>query len=336
MLGRYAGIRNLTDDLRPGKPELAIQMRDGAMSLGIDATTTANQLRAAFSGLVVEEVITGGEEFEIEVRLGAMDTFTLRDLEELRITTPNGDLVPLSAIAEIKQTRGYSRIRHVDGVRTVTVSSDLDTRIANSREIIGHTQKYFLPGLLERYPGVNAGVEGESRESAKTGVSMLRGFGIGLAFIFILLSFQFRSYLEPLAVMVVIPMAMIGVLWGHLLMGLNLTMPGMIGFASLAGIVVNDSILLVEFLKLRISEGSSVQEAAMMASRERFRAILLTSVTTIFGLIPLLMEKSLQAQILIPLATSIVFGLLATTLAVLLVVPAIYSILADLNSTQNR
>jgi len=152
--------------------------------------------------------------------------------------------------------------------------------------------------------------------------------------IFILLSFQFRSYIEPLVVMSMIPMALIGVIWGHMLMGLNLTMPGIIGFTSLAGIVVNDSILLVEFLKLRTHQGHALTEAAKMASRERFRPVLLTSITTIAGLTPLLLEKSLQAQILIPLATSIVFGLLTTTLLVLLVVPAMFSILGDLGFTE--
>ena len=152
----------------------------------------------------------------------------------------------------------------------------------------------------------------------------------GFQQIFILLSFQFRSYLQPLIVMTVIPMALIGVIWGHLLMGLQLTMPSIIGFTSLAGVVVNDSILLVEFLKLRVREGAGVVEAAKLASRQRFRAVLLTSITTVAGLTPLLLEKSMQAQVLVPLATSIVFGLLTTTLLVLLVVPALFSILHDL------
>ncbi len=164
---------------------------------------------------------------------------------------------------------------------------------------------------------------------------MLRSFGIGLIGIFILLSFQFRSYIEPLVVMAIIPMALIGVIWGHLLMGLDFTMPSIIGFTSLAGIVVNDSILLVEFLKLRVREGHSTVEAAKLASRERFRAVLLTSITTIAGLTPLLMEKSMQAQVLIPLATSIVFGLLTTTVLVLLVVPAMFSILHDFGFSES-
>jgi len=179
-------------------------------------------------------------------------------------------------------------------------------------------------------------LEGQAKESAATGGSMLRAFGLGLLGIFALLALQFRSFLEPLAVMVAIPLAFIGVIWGHLLMGLELSMPSMMGFVSLAGIVVNDSILLVEFLKLRVGEGLSVSEAASRASRERFRAVLLTSVTTIAGLLPLLSEKSLQAQVLIPLATSIVFGLLASTLLVLFVVPALFSSFADLGLTSTE
>jgi multidrug efflux pump subunit AcrB len=172
--------------------------------------------------------------------------------------------------------------------------------------------------------------EGQAKEGAKTGKSLGRGFLLGLVGVFVLLSFQFRSYIEPVVVMVAIPFGLIGVIWGHLLMGLNMSMPSMLGFASLAGVVVNDSILLVEFIKLRRKEGISISRAARQAGRDRFRAVMLTSLTTIAGLIPLLLEKSLQAQILIPLATSLVFGLMASTCLVIFVIPALYSILGDL------
>ncbi|MES9886394.1 MAG: efflux RND transporter permease subunit, partial [Candidatus Sedimenticola sp. 6PFRAG1] len=335
-LKRYKGVFDLSDDLRPGKPELRLKLRDGALALGLDASTIANQLRAAFYGTTANEIQVGPEAYEIDVRLAADDRATLTDIEAFRITTASGDQIPLNAVALIEQARGYSRIQRIDGVRTITVTGDMDTRIANAREVVEHTKQNFIPQLLEKYPEVSTSVEGQSKQTAKTGASMLRSFGIGLIGIFILLSFQFRSYAEPLIVMAVIPMALIGVVWGHLLMGLNFTMPGIIGFASLAGIVVNDSILLVEFLKLRIREGHSVIEAAKMASRERFRAVLLTSITTIAGLTPLLLEKSMQAQVLVPLATSIVFGLLTTTLLVLLVVPAMYSVLADFGITSTE
>ena len=160
----------------------------------------------------------------------------------------------------------------------------------------------FLPELKRSHPGVRTSLEGEAKESAETGASLVRGFVFGLVGIFILLSFQFRSYIEPATVMVAIPLAFIGVILGHLLMGLDLFMPSMVGAVSLAGIVVNDSILLVEFLKKRRRSSQSIADAACHASRQRFRAVLITSLTTIAGLLPLLSEKSLQAQILIPLA----------------------------------
>ncbi len=329
-LSRYRGAFDLSDNLRPGKPELRLRLKEGALTLGLDATTIASQLRAAFYGTTASEIQVGPEAYEIDIRLAAADRTTRTDLEDFRISTASGDQVPLNTVAHIQEARGFSRIQRVDGVRTVTIQGDLDTRLANAREVVNHTLANFIPDLRSRYPTIEVAIEGESKESAKTGSSMLRGFSIGLIGIFILLSFQFRSYVEPLVVMSIIPLALIGVIWGHLLMGLSLTMPGVIGFTSLAGIVVNDSILLVEFLKLRVKEGYHIVEAAKMASRDRFRAVLLTSVTTIAGLIPLLLEKSMQAQVLVPLATSIVFGLLTTTLLVLLVVPALFSILHDL------
>ncbi|HHA18364.1 MAG TPA: efflux RND transporter permease subunit, partial [Methylophaga sp.] len=324
-LARYEGVVDLSDNLRPGKPELRLRMREGTFALGIDAATISSQLRAAFWGTTANEIQVGPESYEIDVRLAEDDKNTLYVLDDFRITDKEGKQIPLTTLVEVERGRGFSRIERINGQRSVTIIGDIDTRVANAREIVSHTRKHYIPKLLEQYPGVRSGFEGQSKETAKTGGSMVRGFSLGLLGIFILLSFQFRSYVEPLSVMFIIPLALIGVIWGHLLMGLNMTMPGIIGFASLSGIVVNDSILLVEFLKLRMKEGHDVLEAAKLASRERFRAVLLTSVTTIAGLIPLLLEKSLQAQILIPLATSIIFGLLATTLLVLLVVPALYS-----------
>ena len=328
-LSRYEGVFDLSDNLRPGKPEIRLRMREGTFALGIDAATISSQLRAAFWGTTANEIQVGSEAYEIDVRLAEADKNTLYALDDFRITDKDGKQIPLTTLVDIERGRGFSRIERINGQRSVTITGDIDTSIANSREIVTHTRKNFIPQLLEQYPGVHAGFEGQSRETAKTGGSMIRGFSLGLLGIFMLLSFQFRSYLEPLSVMFIIPLALIGVIWGHLLMGLNMTMPGIIGFASLSGIVVNDSILLVEFLKMKMKEGHNVIEAAKLASRARFRAVVLTSVTTIAGLTPLLLEKSLQAQILIPLATSIIFGLLATTILVLLVVPALYSILDD-------
>ncbi len=325
----YRGVVDLDDDLRPGKEEIRLRLRDGSMAIGVDAATIATQLRAGFFGSVADEVQVGVESYEINVSIQDIDKNSLEDLLAYRIMTPAGDQIPLSAITYVDVERGYSKITRIDGQRTVTVSGDVDTRYANAQQVINDTQTNYIPELQQKYPNVDVITEGQAAESSETGASMMRGFLIGIVVIYILLSFQFRSYLEPFAVMIAIPLAMIGVVWGHVVMGLDLSMPSMMGAVSLAGIVVNDSILLVEFLKLRVREGHLIPEAAKLASRERFRAILLTSVTTIAGLMPLLLEKSLQAQVLIPLATSIVFGLLASTILVLLVVPAMFSIFSD-------
>jgi multidrug efflux pump subunit AcrB len=261
------------------------------------------------------------------------DRNSLADLVNFHVTLPDGKQAPLGSVAVLTESRGYARVATVDGIRTVTVQGDVDSRIANTSHIMKQLNRSFIPGFLNKFPQVRISLEGETKESAETGSSLFRGFLVGLVGIFILLSFQFRSYSEPVVVMVAIPLAFIGVIWGHLLMGMNLTMPGMMGAASLAGIVVNDSILLVEFIKIHVRKGVAVAEAARRASRERFRAVLLTSLTTIAGLLPLLTERSTQAQVLIPLAVSIVFGLMASTVLVLIVIPSLYAIMGDLGLT---
>ncbi|HHK74326.1 MAG TPA: efflux RND transporter permease subunit, partial [Rhizobiales bacterium] len=282
-----------------------------------------------YFGVTVSEIERGGEAYEIDVRLAPEDRNALSDLDDFNITMQGGKLVPLSAIANVKNGRGYARIIRVDGARTVTVQGDVDKRVANANAIIADMKKSFFPGFKTRHPRVILDIEGQDKNAGKTQKSMVKGFAVGLIGVFLLLSFQFRSYVEPIVVMIVIPFAFIGVVWGHLAMGLEFTMPSMLGFVALAGIVVNDSILLVEFLKEHHEPGGTVAEAAPKAAKARFRAILLTSLTTIAGLIPILSETSLQAQILIPLVTSLAFGLLASTLLVLFVVPAIYAILDD-------
>ncbi|QTA91341.1 efflux RND transporter permease subunit [Desulfonema magnum] len=327
---QFEGVFDVFDDLRPGKPEMRIRMREGAAGMGLNAQMLATQLRTAYYGKTVNEIQVGDESYEIDVRLRDEDQNTLADLEYFHVTLPGGKQVPIGSAAILESGRGYARIARVDGQRAVTVQGNIDPHMVNAAEIIRMFKTEFLPDFEKQYPLVRVDIEGESKESGKTSASMRRGFLIGLIGVFVLLSFQFRSYVEPFVVMIAIPFALIGVVWGHILMGLELCMPSMMGFISLAGIVVNDSILLVEFLKTRRREGQAIPDAARHASRERFRAVMLTSLTTIAGLLPLLSERSLQAQILIPLATSIVFGLLASTVLVLIVVPSLYAILGDL------
>lgn len=329
-LSGYSGVNNLSTDLRPGKPEFTITLKPGALKLGITALDIASQTRAAFQGNKILDTYVGLDTFEVTVKIADESRDEFIDFDTFPIVHPQtGAMIPLSTVADITWARGYSRIGRVNSLRTVTVYGDVDTLVNNTAAIIKDVQQHWLGDFSRTHPNVKVSFEGEVKNSATTQGSMLRAFLLGLVGVFILLSFQFKSYVEPLIVMVAIPLALIGVIWGHLFMGLNFSMPSMLGFVSLAGIVVNDSILLVEFVKRRVAEGLSVHNAAAKASYDRFRAVFLTSVTTIAGMTPLMFETSLQAQVLIPLAVSIVFGIFASTLLVLFVVPCLYSILED-------
>ena len=332
-LNAYRGVVDLADDLRPGKPEVRVRLREGATALGHNAAEIASQLRSAFHGKTATEIQVGPESFEIDVRLSKFDRDSLADLEAFTVTAPGGEQVPLSAVAVLEPGRGFARINRVDGLRTVTVQGEVDTQFANVGEIIDDTRRRWVPRLGERYPAISVSWEGEVEEGETTATSLRRNFGLGVLGVFLLLCFLFRSYVEPIIVMTAVPLGLIGVVAGHLAMGLDLSMPSMVGLASLAGIVVNNSILLVTFIRVRRRAGESAADAARQAARQRFRAIVLTSMTTVAGILPLLTETSLQAQVLIPLVTSLAFGLLAATALVFLVVPAFYTVLDDFGLT---
>ena len=194
---------------------------------------------------------------------------------------------------------------------------------------MGALKRSFIPQLKKKYPGIRFSSQGQDKDSADTGNSLKTNLLVGLIGVFLILAFQFRNYVQPFAVLLAIPMGLIGVVWGHLALGLDLTMPSLVAFATLAGVVVNDNILLVTFLKERLAEGADVAEAGRQAARDRFRPIVLTLLTTIAGLLPLLSETSTQAQLLIPLVASLAFGLLTATVSSLFLVPAFFVVLDD-------
>lgn len=332
---QFNGVRNLSDDLRQGKPEVQFRLATGASALGLTTSSVAEQVRAGFQGVDIGEVQFGNETRTINVGLRSPDRDGLSDLDGFPISLADGKLVPLATVADQQSTRGWSRISRVDRSRAATVFGDVDSRIISGSALVSRFRKEQHDSICDQFPGVQFDFGGETKESRTTVVSLLTGAAIGLVGVFVLLSFQFRSYFEPLVVMAAIPLALIGVLWGHVIVGIDMTMPSALGFASLAGIVVNDSILLVLFLKERRLQNMDILAAATSASRERFRAIVLTSLTTVAGLLPLVFETSLQAQVLIPMAVSIAFGIMTSTALVLLVVPSIYAVLADLRLVSN-
>ncbi|QYJ85942.1 efflux RND transporter permease subunit [Shewanella mesophila] len=328
-LAQFDGISGILDDMRPGKEEIKVSLRPGAETFGIDGQLVAAQLRSAFYGQTADEIQVGPENIEIDVRLNTEQAGDLQALANFPIILADGSQLPLSAIAKLEDQRSYVRIQRINSLRTVTVMADVDNHSANANETLAKVKSEWLSQVTAQYPSLRVDFEGSAKETAKTGSSMAKGFMIGLFGLFAILSFQFRSYLEPIVVMLAIPLALIGVLWGHFLLGYNLSMPSIMGFISLAGIVVNDSILLVQYIRHHVDEGDSVHQAVISASRERFRAVFLTSLTTAAGLLPLLLETSLQAQVVQPLVVSIVFGIFASTLLVLFIIPCAYAILAD-------
>lgn len=330
-LGRYAGVIDLSDDLRPGKREYRLHLKPSARSLGVSASQLADQIRTAFQGIKVDEFPVGAETYEVNLRLDAADRNTPERLEQMSIVGPGAALIPLTMVATIDEVRGWARINRVDGRRAVTVQGDVQHGVANAQELLNLASREVFPQIAQTYPDIQIDVQGQSNETAQTGRSIVRNVLLGLFGVYMLLALQLRGYLAPLAVMSVIPTALIGVFVGHWALGLDLTMPSMVGMASLFGVVVNDSILLVVFIRDAQAQGIPVQQAARQAGRARLRPILLTSITTIAGLTPLLAETSLQAQILIPLAASLAFGLSSATLAALFLVPVVYCILDDFN-----
>lgn len=333
-LKTFDGVYNIADDLRLGENEMLITLRPGAVGLGVTAFDLARQLRGSFQGLLSDQIQVGTEEYDVEVRFTDEDRRNISDLEDYLVTVPSGHAVPLGEIADIETRKGWSRIAHYNGRQVVTVVASVDTQRSNAMAVIGELQAEKMPGILEQHPRLQIRVKGAAEKGAETGASMLFAAAVGCLGVFVILSFQFRSYVEPLIVMSAIPFAFVGVVWGHLLFGMSLSLPSIMGYASLAGIVVNDSILLVLFLKAQRKAGRSAIEAAGQASRMRFRAVMITSLTTIAGLLPLLIERSLQAQVLIPIAISICFGLMASTVLVLLVIPPLYVVLSDFGLTE--
>jgi len=329
-LETYAGVRNAILDLRPGAPELRLGLAPGAEALGLTAEDVAGQLRAAFLGTQISEVRRGDLAWDLEVRLSDSDRATRADLTAFEIAPASGDTVPLASIATITEARGWGTITRRNGLRTLTVAADVDGRIGNADAITARMAEGFLPGLAATTPGLTFDIGGQAANSAETVASILRGFLIGLLGIYLVFSFQFRSYVEPLIVMITIPLAFLGVIWGHVLMGYNISMPSLVGAASLAGIVVNNAILLVGVINARRAEGLSAALAAGAAVRARFRPIFVSVSTTIMGMAPLLLETSTQAQTLKPLVIAVVFGLLAATVLILVVLPAFYAVLEDI------
>ena len=254
----------------------------------------------------------------------------------MRIRTPSGAEVPFSVAAHAEVGRGFASIQRKDRQKVVNVTADVDVKTANANEIIANLTANVLPEILADHPRVGYSLEGEQREQAETMSGLGGSFLFAMMMVYILLAIPFKSYTQPLIVMSAIPFGIVGAVWGHVILGMNLTMLSMFGVVALTGVVVNDSLVMVDFINKMRDGGRPITEAIREAGAQRFRPILLTSVTTFLGLTPILLEKSLQAQFLIPMAVSLGFGVLFATFITLMLVPVLYLILDDATNRIER
>ena len=319
------GVSGVEDDLPFGAQQLIYSLTPQGRALGLTVENVGQQLRAAYDGQVAQIFQDDGDEVEVRVLLPDAERHQLSSLESIGIRAPSGETVPLLTAVDIDYRRGFETLRHLDGNLSVRISADIDPAVNNNDSVNDSLAETVLPELVRNY-GITYSFGGRAADQAETLGDMKLGLIFGLAMIYLVLAWVFASYSWPLVVMMAIPFGLVGAISGHYFMGIDLTILSLFGFFGLSGIVVNDSIILVTFFKELREQGMPYREAIIEAACQRLRAVLLTSLTTIGGLLPLLFEKSLQAQFLIPMAVSISFGLALATLLVLVVIPAMLNI----------
>ena len=328
-LDGYPGVGNIEDSLSRGKRELKIHLRPEARTLGVTEEGLGRQIRSAFYGAEALRLQRGRNEVKVMVRYPEEDRRRLWNLESMRIRTPDEGEIPLASAAAVSEGWGFSSIQRTDRKRVVNVSARVDASVANAQEILEDLQTNLFPKLAVDYPGLTFDLVGEEKERKESMESMKKGFTMALIGIFALLAIPFRSYSQPLLIMAAIPFGIVGAVIGHMIMGFSLSILSMFGIVALAGVVVNDSLLLIDTINVKRREGSELLPALLDGGTRRFRPILLTSLTTFFGLTPMILETSVQAQFLIPMAISLGFGILFATGITLLLIPCLYMMLED-------
>lgn len=323
-LSQFPGVYDLKDDSTPGKWEFQLRVKDDAVAMGIPLADLAETVRAAYYGDEVMRLQRGRHEVKLMVRYPREERRSLAGFDQIRVRATDGAERPVTELADVRVARGYSEINRVNQLRSITISGDVDETRANAFEIVQILRQEFMPRLQEKYPGLVVRWEGQQEQTTESMQSLMVGLGIALIAIFVLLTLQFTSYFQPLIIMAIIPFGFVGAVVGHAIMGIPLTMFSMFGLVTLTGVVVNDSIVLIDFINGEVRSGTPLSDALINAGKRRLRPILLTSLTTIAGLLPLTFERSFQAQILIPMAVSISFGLMVSTILCLIQVPTFY------------
>jgi len=330
VLRNYAGVSDIADDFEPGKAELKLSLRDTGRTLGLTLADLARQVRQGFYGDEAQRIQRGRDDIRVMVRYPKQQRRSLADVEGMRIRLPDGAEIPFKTVAAVDYGRGYATIKRIDRRRVVSVSGDVDEAVANASEINAELNTSILPRLAQEFPGLQFRFGGEQRERNDSLDSLWVNFAIALLAIYGLLAVQFRSYAQPAIVMSAIPFGLVGATVGHLVMGFNLSILSMFGIVALAGVVVNDSLIMIDLINRERTEGVPLPQILRDCATRRFRPIMLTTLTTFLGLLPMITERSLQARFLIPMAISLAFGVLFATCITLVLVPSLYMVLEDL------
>jgi len=329
-LSKFDGVYQIRSDFSPGKNEIRLKLKPEAHTLGLTVNDLAKQIYAGYYGQEALRLQRKRDDIRVKVRYTADERSQLAELTKMRIRTMDGSQVPLVSVADISYAPGFSTITRTDGLRRVSVSADVDTGKANTNEIFAELASGFFEELERKHPGLHVALQGEQKKMRESFDTLYIGFLLAVIGIYIIIATMFRSYIQPFIIMFTIPFGIIGGVIGHLLFGYNLSIMSVFGLVALTGVVVNDAIVLIERINENIVEGTDFFNAIINGGARRFRAIFLTSLSTVGGLAPLILETDLQAKFLIPMALSIAAGVAFATVLTLVLIPSLLVILNDL------
>ncbi|WP_272151525.1 efflux RND transporter permease subunit [Tenacibaculum aiptasiae] len=325
-LKKNQDLKDVTDNDPQGIKEIKIQLKENAYLLGLNLNEVMSQIRSGFFGRQAQRFQRGQDEIKVWVRYNKEERSSIKNLDDMRIVTPTGSRIPLSEIASYQIERGEISISHLDGQREIKVEADLKNAQGSATDILTDIQERIMPEISAKYPSVTALYEGQNREASKVSSSAAIVGPVILLLIYIVIVFTFRSYGQPFMLLIMVPFSLIGVAWGHWIHGFAVNILSLLGIIALIGIMVNDGLVLISKFNSYLKEGMEYEEALFAAGKSRFRAIFLTTITTVAGLAPLIFETSRQAQFLIPMAISIAYGIMIATFLTLLTLPILLSI----------
>ncbi len=326
-LREIPGVYAIEDDTSYGRQQQILSLTSLGESLGLSVTEVSRQLRASIEGLTLQSFTTEDQEIDVKLMLPDSEKRHLSEFENIHIILPSGESIPLLDVVEIENSRGFDTLRHSDGEFAIEVNASVDSRIANLADVLAHLEEEVRPEIIGKH-GVKWAIGARQEDQKETEEAMMNGFVLAIALIYLTLALVFGSYVWPIVVMLTIPFGIVGALWGHLFLGLDFTILTILGMIGLSGIVVNNAIVLIVFYKQnRYDKGKDLENAMLDAGCQRLRPIVLSSLTTIVGLMPLLFEKSTQAQFLIPMAATLVFGLAFSTVLVLFFIPSVLALI---------